>query len=190
MAKKSAQTERREQLREELWPGSSRWIWSPNDPNTVGFVAIPRLLPLILMLIRLRAAKNPTWKKVGDPSSVYLDMWSRDFGTGLVTITDEGDAAYSSGYASNRAVRTWRAHVRALVEQGWILSQSDGLREFGQILLLDPLAVCRGLRERGEVPDVFWATFLRRAGEIRATIPEALKLGSLKSPLVEEVIAF
>ena len=59
-----------------------------------------------------------------------------------------------------------------LVELGFIKSQQEGNREFGQVLLLNPITVCAKLRSEGKVAAEWWASFLRRAGEIKATIPE------------------
>src|SRR4051812_31213796 len=63
---------RRRDLRERLWPGSAALIWDLNDVDgVVGFATVPRLLPLVLHLIKQLAGGE----KGGDPSPVYLDLW-------------------------------------------------------------------------------------------------------------------
>jgi len=159
---------KRRDLRDQLWPGSAAWIWDLTDREAVvGFATLPRLMPWVLHLIKILS----NGEKTGDPGSVLFELWSRDFGQGIISIADESECAYASGYSSNRAVRTWRGHMLKLVELGFIKAKADGIREFGQVLLLNPLAICSHLRKVGKVPDEWWTSFTRRANEIGATIP-------------------
>ena len=154
---------RREALRNSLWPGSSAWIW--NRKTSDGYVTIPRVLPLVLTLMRQLCQKE-------DPSSVYLDLWARNWDEGIVSITDEEDCADSSGYISKRAVRSWRERIWKLVQLGFIKVEADGNRKIGHILILNPLMVCAKLRgEKIPLPDGWWPAFTRRAQEIKAVIP-------------------
>jgi hypothetical protein len=158
---------RRENLRINLWPGSEGWIWTINDEAVVGFATMSRLMPWICTLIR-----DLSGGRAGDPSSVYLELWCKDWGQGIVSIQDEQECAFAAGYSGNRAVRTWRERMFKLVELGFIKSQQEGNREFGQVLLLNPITVCAKLRADGKVPDEWWTSFVRRAGEIKAAIPK------------------
>lgn len=167
---------RRETLRDNIWPGSDEWIWDINDPATIGFATVPRLLPLVCHLLK-HLAEN----KAGDPSSVYTELWCRDYGQGIITISDEQDCAFASGYTGNRAVRTWRERMFALVELKFILAERDGNREYGQVLLLNPIEVCAQLRAEGRVPSEWWTAFVRRAGDIGAKIPKKSNLPGSKS---------
>lgn len=160
---------KRRALRESLWPGSEAWIWGQEEKNA-GYVMLPRLIPLVLVLIRHLS----DGAKSGDPSSVYFDLWCRCVSDGIVTVKDEQDCAYSAGYTSNRAVRTWRGHMLQLHELRFILAEKDGNREYGQILLLNPLAVCVRYHEEGKTPEGWWGAFTRRATEIGADLPPAL----------------
>lgn len=162
---------RRRNLRDTLWPGSANWIWDINDhEGVVGFATMPRLMPWILHLIQIITQGE----KTGDPSPVLLELWCRDYGQGIVSILDESECAYASGYSSTRALRTWRTHMLRLAELGFIMIKRDGFREYGQVLLLNPLAVCAGLNRAGKVPEEWWTAFARRAGEIGAVIPDPL----------------
>lgn len=163
---KSAPARRRESLREMLWPGSRDWVWSRNENQ--GFVTIPRLLPLILHLIKRLADK-------GDPTLVYLELWSRVYDEGIITVADEEKCAYAAGYTGTRALRTWREHVFLLRDLGFLLIKREGNREIGHILLLNPLAMCARLNAEGKTPDGWWAAFAHRASEIGATIPQPLR---------------
>lgn len=156
---------KREELRERLWPNGGELVWSRKTND--GFITIPRLLPLVIHLIKQLAPK-------GDPGRAYLDLWSRSFDEGIISINDEADCAYSSGYIGNRAVRTWREHILALQELGLISVRPRGNREIGHILLLDPIKVCAKLHKqaKSKVPSEWWAAFVERANEIGALLPE------------------
>jgi hypothetical protein len=158
------------ELREAIWHGSSDWIW--NRKTSDGFVTIPRLLPWILHLLKHLAAGS----KTGDPSPVYVELWARSYDEGLVTIKDEEECAFAAGYASRRGLRTWSSHMVKLVDLGFILTNREGLREFGQVLLLNPLAVAVRLHQEKRVPDGWWTSFFRRAKEIGTDLPPALVL--------------
>ena len=113
---------------------------------------------------------------VGDPSSVYLDLWSRGFDEGIVTIRDDAECAYASGYTGTRATRSWRERIDLLQQLGFIETKAAHNREYAHVLLLDPIMFCAQLRKTGEVPDEWWNTFVGRAQEIGASIlsPEDL----------------
>lgn len=165
----------RQTLRDQLWPGSAKWIWDINDSEgVVGFATISRLMPLILHLVKILSNGD----KTGDPGPVLLELWCRDYGQGLISIKHEGECAYAAGYSSNRAVRTWRGHMLKLVELGFIKAKADGISEYGQVLLVNPLAVCARLRQEGKVPEEWWTSFTRRASEISATIPPPIDFTS------------
>jgi hypothetical protein len=162
--KKSVLSQRREELRERLWPGSRDDIWHRHDHK--GFGTIPRLLPLALYLIKRLSKK-------GNPADVYLQLWARNFDEGLIEVTDEATLAFEAGYDSTRAVRTWRDHVLKLEQLGFIKYKPSGIKPIGFILLLNPLEVCARLkRTRSKaVSEEWWSAFLKRAHEIGAVIP-------------------
>lgn len=124
----------------------------------------------------LRTSVLSKGSKTGDPSAAYVELWCRSFDYGLVTIKDEDECAFAAGYCGNRAHRTWSAHMTKLVELGVILSRKEGNREFGQVLILNPLAVAAAWQASGKLPDGWWTSFAARAGDIGASIPRPLKL--------------
>lgn len=162
--------ERRARLRDRLWPGSAGWVWDPSDKAVKGYARVTRLLPLVMRLIREKA------EKPGDPSMVYLDLWVRDRGQGLVTIDDPDACAFSAGYSGKRARRTWEGHMRSLVALGFILTKKVGGRDHAQVLLLDPLAVCARYEAEGNMPGALWNAMLLLADEVGAEIPGADKI--------------
>ena len=48
-----------------------------------------------------------------DPSSVYLDLISRQRGEGVIEMGHEADHVFASGYTGRRAVRTWQERMRS-----------------------------------------------------------------------------
>lgn len=165
-AGQNKQAQKREQLRDTLWPDSGSNVW--NRKENKGFTTIPRLLSIVMALISELSPQR-------DPSKVYFELWTRAFDEGLVTVSDESEHAFCAGYTGNRAVRTWKERVLTLIELGFIKAMPHGNREYGHILLLDPLRVCCELRKSGKfkVTDEWWSVFVRRAGEIGATIGES-----------------
>jgi hypothetical protein len=112
--------------------------------------------------------------KKGNPSLAYLELWARAFDEHIVTIGDEDALAFACGYTGTRAVRTWREHIFALREIGFIKVKAQGNREIAHILLLNPVSVCAGLHEKNQTPEEWWNAFVYRANEIGAAIePEA-----------------
>lgn len=170
MSERKTPDQKRDELRERLWPDSEKWTWCRKDEK--GFITIPRLLPWVTHALKYLAKGS----KTGDPSSAYLELWCRSFDYGLVTIKDEEECAFAAGYSGNRAHRTWSAHMTKLVDLGVILARKEGIREFGQVLLLNPLAVAAGWHANGKLPEGWWTSFAARAGDIGASIPKPLKL--------------
>jgi hypothetical protein len=123
--------------------------------------------------------------KSADPSPAYVDLWMRSFDEGIISISDEEQCAFASGYSSSRALRTWSEHMRALVDMGFILAKRDGNREFGQVLLLNPLAVAVRLHREGKTPPGWWVSFMRRAKEIGTDLPEPIDFNAPPKPKPE-----
>src|SRR6266849_362819 len=97
---------KRLELRDRLWPDAEQLVVKADEK---GWSKAPRVLPLILNLTR---NKKITGKL--DCSTVYHELWSRDFGQGIVEIFDEAEHAFGAGYVGERAVRSWRERVRKL----------------------------------------------------------------------------
>lgn len=159
--------QRRLDLREALWPRHGERIWDRH--KRTGFCTIPRLLPLVMILIRELARKK---SGVGDPSFVYFDLWTRGFDEGTVSIKDDAECAYTSGYTGTRATRSWRERIELLQELGFIDTKPAHNREHAHVLLFDPINVCAELRKKRDVPDKWWNAFVGRAQEIGAAVPD------------------
>lgn len=80
--KSQAVSKRRTELRRELWPNDRAWL----ADEAVGFFQAPRTLPLVLSLIK---DKGISGKK--DAGSVYLELWARHWGQGIIEIANENE---------------------------------------------------------------------------------------------------
>ncbi len=172
--RQSKAAQKRERLRDALWPSAAESVWSRHSND--GFTTVPRILPLVMHLIKRLAKK-------GDPSSVYFELWCRAFDEGIVTVSDEMVSAYAAGYSGTRAMRTWREHMLQLQELGFIEVKPAGNREIGHVLILNPLLVSARLYATKPklVTEEWWSAFVGRANEIGAEIPEQLDRKESKS---------
>jgi hypothetical protein len=150
MAGKS-KSDRLQKVREEFWPEVDAWTGGEHDK---GWFKAPRTLPLILALIQ-----NKELTGAGDPTTVYLELLSRQFGEGVVEIQNEAEHAYAAGYTSSRAVRTWQDHMRSLEKLGFIKIKGIGKHAFKYVILVPPVTALEELREKGLVPGDWWDAF-------------------------------
>lgn len=154
--------QRRERNREKHWPNSSSRIWSRKTND--GFATIPRLLPLIVVLIRELSQKS-------DPSSVYWDLWARVYDQAFIVVKNPRELAFSSGYSGQRAVRTWTERMRELKALGFVDFKPRTGSEIGYVLMINPLHRASELHAEGRVSDDWWNAFVERAEEIGAELP-------------------
>jgi hypothetical protein len=157
-----------ERIRHEFFPGFDDKIWNLEDNEEKGWWTIPRTMPLILTLINMLDAE-----KKHDASRVYLDLWCRAFGAGIVEVLDEPTMAYSSNLISPRAVRSWHERIAFLERIEFIKTRGIGNRKVQYILLLHPHKVVASLRKQGKIPEMWYATFRQRMIQIGAELAEA-----------------
>jgi hypothetical protein len=155
---------RREQLREQLWPGVGPQLW--NRKRESGFCTLPRTLPLILSLIRELSEKGK------DASSVYLDLWFRAFDDSLVEVVDEEAFAFGAGYSSpGRNIRTWRERIDALADLGFVQIMPNGSKPYGNVLLMHPHIVVKQLKSQDRIPSAWWGAYTKRATDVGCSLP-------------------
>jgi len=151
-----AQSERLRRVREEFWPDGDAWTGAA--PIDDGWFKAPRTLPLVLALIR---DKRLTPKS--DPTSVYLELLSRQFGDGVVEIQNQAEHAYAAGYATQRgANRTWEEHMRLLESLGFIKIKAVGANPFKYVLIVHPATAIHELDEKGLIPKEWMAVYQDR----------------------------
>lgn len=109
---------RRRGIRDIIWPGlDDKRLWLRE--GSVGFITIPRTLPLIAEIINCMTKGAPA-------GAVYLELWCRSFDECYVDMDDEEGMAFTTGFTGQRAVTTWRGRIRSLQELGFIDVKAKG----------------------------------------------------------------
>jgi len=163
MAEKSGVAARREELRKQYWPDEDLWT----GEKEVGWFPAPRTLPLILGLLSSKAVSQ---KK--DPSSVYLDLISRQRGEGVIEMGHEADHAFAAGYEGRRAVRTWQERMKILEDNGFIKTVEVGNQRFRYVAIVHPTTAVQRLRDSRKIPDRWWNAYVARKVETREATHE------------------
>jgi hypothetical protein len=172
MKNKTRGQELRESIRQKIWPGDDAWT----GENEKGFFQAPRTLPLILLLISMKKIGTK-----GNAARVYLELWSRHMGGGVIEMRHEGEHAYAAGYVGNRAMRTWRDHMVLLEKNGFIKIKGSGNQRFKYILLVHPTAVVEKLRAEGKIDPHWLGTYEMRQIETKEHTYEA-RMRAKKNP--------
>jgi hypothetical protein len=151
---------KREQVREQLWPGSSGDIFDRTKHD--GFSTVPRILSLILGLIERLSDKGK------NSSRVYCELWFRAYDDKLIEVRDEQEIAFASGLT----VRRWKERIAVLQSLGFIRTAPAGNLTYGNILLRNPYVVVKELNDAGQITDQNWlGAYTRRASEIGYKLP-------------------
>lgn len=159
--------EHREKVRRKFFAGEDAWT----GENEKGWFYAPRTLPLVLNLIASKAVSGKC-----DPSRVYLELWARHMGGGVIEMRHEGDHAYSAGYKGTRGIRTWQERMKILEKNGIIRTKQIGNQKYKYVLLIHPTAIVEKLRQEGKVDDSNWLdTYKDRQMETKELTLDARK---------------
>lgn len=151
------------ELREKLWPNvedEHLWIRTERD----GFATMPRSMPLIVAIMDDMTSGQPV-------GSVYLELWCRIYDEGFLALSKHQEMAFSSGFAGERAVRTWRDRIRALQALGFLDIKSGPYGELSYALVWNPYHVIRRHYEANH-PGV-------RQDRYQALIARSIEIGAL-----------
>jgi hypothetical protein len=158
MSQKSGVAARREELRRQYWPDEDLWT----GENEKGWFPAPRTLPLILGLL---SSKHISQKK--DPSSVYLDLLSRQRGEGIIEMGHEAEHAFAAGYEGKRAMRTWQERMKILEDNGFIRTVEVGNQRYKYVAIVHPTTAIQRLRDNQKIPDKWWNAYIARKIETK-----------------------
>jgi hypothetical protein len=156
MADKSGVAKRREEIRvqhfakEDLWTGEGEKGW----------FSVPRTLPLVLALLSSKEIS-----KKHDPSSVYLELLSRQRGEGVIEMGHETEHAFASGYVGSRAVRTWLERMKTLEDNGFIRTLQVGNQRYKYVAIVHPTTAVQQLRNKKKVDENWWNAYLANKRE-------------------------
>ena len=145
-------------LRAELWPHvSDAEVW--NRKKEVGFVTIPRTLPLIMQIQDSLTKSMPV-------SGAYLDLWCRVFDEGFVRLDKPHEQALASGFTTQRGPGIWSSRLDLLEKHGFIALApgAQGRRSFA--LIFNPYQVIQ--RKRSEIIPSFYNALVSQAMAIGA----------------------
>jgi hypothetical protein len=160
LKKRKKAPERRRELRDQMWPGAEKLVWTRHTDD--GYSTVPRTVPLVMTLIDLLESKV-------DASRVYAELWSRVHDEGFIEMVDEAEHAYAAGYVTQRGQRSWRERMQVLQDLGFIQTKKKGGWRYGYVLLMHPHDVVETLRKtRTDVPEEWVNLYLQRLSQIGA----------------------
>jgi hypothetical protein len=156
--RKTASQKLRDEVRKKIWPDEDAWT----GEKEVGFFQAPRTLPLLLLLLSMKSVSGKH-----NPSRVYLELWARHMGGGVIEMKHEGEHGYAAGYTSSRSMRTWRDHMALLEDLGFIKTKKSGNQQYKYAFLVHPTAVVEKLKQQGKIDSNWLSTYQIRQLETK-----------------------
>lgn len=160
--------EKYEAKRNQLWPSldqgdlqEPRILWE--SKRKVGFVNIPRAMPLILNIMDYLSSQPV--------SSTYLALWCRDFGTGFIEISDVDELAAEAGFTGGRATGTLNVRLKLLSNEtddslGFIRAKKSSNGKYKSILMLNPMLIIHLKYLDGKIPKSHYDELFSRCTDI------------------------
>lgn len=163
MARSPTRTILQRQLdaRSRLWPDvSDEMLWSWK--SRVGFVPVPRLLPLIMSIMDDLSGK-------GFPvGQTYFELWCRLHEELFLTLNRPEEMAFHAGFSGQRSLRTWKDRVKRLADLGFIALRSGPLGDLSYAIFFNPFHVLKRAYQANQIQDAKWQALVIRANEIGA----------------------
>lgn len=148
-------------LRARLWPElNPAKLW--NRLTHDGFSTIPSSMPLIMSIMDDLSKGRPV-------SSTYLDLWTRAYDEGFVTLAKPREMAFHAGFSTQRAERTWKQKLEILASLDFIDLKSGPSGSASYALIWDPYPVIRTHHERRSLG--------LREDKYNALVARALEIG-------------
>jgi hypothetical protein len=147
--------------RKKLWPTlSNDMLWSMNNE---GWVALPRLMPLMLSIMDDLSGK-------GVPvSRTYLELWSRiRIEESFIALNRPDEMAFHAGFEGQRALRTWKDRMHRLAKLGFIGVMPGPLGELSFAVIYNPYHVIKRAYLAKQVHENKWQALAIRANEVSA----------------------
>jgi hypothetical protein len=163
MARNTARSILQRQLdaRRKLWPElTDHMLWSMDKE---GWVALPRLMPLILSIMDDLSGK-------GFPvSRTYLELWSRmRIEESFLTLNRPEEMAFHAGFEGQRALRTWKDRMQRLANLGFIGVKPGPLGHLSYAVIYNPYHITKRAYLAGQVHENKWQALVIRANEVSA----------------------
>jgi hypothetical protein len=163
MARISTRSILRRQLdaRRKLWPElKEEMLW---DMGKYGWVALPRLMPLMLSIMDDLSGK-------GFPvSRTYLELWSRmRIEESFLSLNRPEEMAFHAGFEGQRALRTWKDRIQRLAKLGFIGVKPGPLGDLSYAVIYNPYHIIKRAYLDGLVQENKWQALAIRANEVSA----------------------
>jgi hypothetical protein len=147
-------------LRATLWPNlDTKRLWDRQLSD--GWLSVPRSMPLLLQMMDHLSKGKPV-------SSTYLDLWCRTYDDSFVIANKSREMAFFSGFAGERAERTWLSRMRILEELGFISIAAGPNGPVSYVLIFNPYLVIKHLAATGRLSDAALNALKQRMIEIGA----------------------
>lgn len=163
--KRAKADETAREIRKLHFPGvTDDKLWLLNGERG-GFAQVPRTLSLFSELIIKQAVK----KKTGVSSAAgttYNVLWLHTQGQGMAKIDNEEDAALEAGYGGERALSTFRKHMRVLKDLGFVDYVEESRGRVKWVLMLNPYLVLKDLFAKGLVDKRHYAAMFERLSQM------------------------
>ena len=134
-------------------------LWSMDNK---GWVALPRLMPLIMSIMDDLSGK-------GYPvSRTYLEMWARLRAEMFLTLNRPEEMAFHAGFEGQRALRTWKDRVQRLADLGFIGLKPGPLGDLSYAVFYNPYHVVKRAYIKRTIQERKWQALVIRANEVEA----------------------
>jgi hypothetical protein len=148
-------------LRQKFWPEATEEdLW---NKSSKGFIAIPRVLPLIHLIMDELSIGSPV-------SDTYFALWCRNWDQNVIEVESAKTIAVESGFLGQRCETTWVSRIKKLKDLGFIKTAPGTSHEHQYILMLNPFRVVTNLYEKKKVDKKIYNSLIERA----------LKIGSVE----------
>ena len=124
------------EMRDRLWGQvNPAHLWQGGE-KTVGWLLVPRAMPLILKIMDDLSNGKPV-------SSVYFDLWCRTYNDSYVVTNKQQEMAFSAGFSGQRAVRTWRDRIKILADLRFIDVKAGPSGPISYVLIWNPYLIIK-----------------------------------------------
>lgn len=137
-------------------------VW---DRGRGGWASLPRPVGLIANVV-IKEAHKKKYQTSSAAGTTYTTVWLHYQGHGMSRIENEADAALESGYGGERGITTFRRHMRALKELGFIDFIEESRGRVKWVLLHNPYQVVKQLYADGHIDKTTYSTMFERADAI------------------------
>ncbi|WP_176115286.1 hypothetical protein [Burkholderia cepacia] len=152
--------DRAQQLLDLHFPGIPEiWLWHPL--RNVGFVTIPRTLPIAMQAVDAQSKRQPA-------GQTLFCLWARAWNYPVLSIADPLTLAAEVGFTGECAVDTWRRRMSRLRDLNFIRTKPGPSGQFHHVLLLNPNAAMEWMRSNGLVQDELYVRFVECLADIGA----------------------